>query len=159
MGQAPSRDTQGRPPFSGRSGRRLAELAGIAPEHLFWYFDVANLVGYWPGKNGHGDAFPRKVARELAARTVIAHDRVVFVGRNVATAFRCEKPFPGYCRWFDFLSGERVIKAAVIPHPSGVNRWYNDGGNEASVQDFLRTLVQVKVEPHGRGDGQEEMFR
>ena len=34
----------------------------------------------------------------------------------------------------------------LIPHPSGMNRWYNDAGNRAAVEVLLADLVEMCVE-------------
>lgn len=132
VGQAPSRDTCGGPPFSGRSGRRLADLAGVKHDELREVFALVNLLDRWPGKNGRGDAFPMGEARAAAARLDLSkHDVVVLVGKSVARAFGI-----GEAEYF----AERVGGVFVVPHPSGVNRWWNDAANEERARRFMEEL-------------------
>jgi hypothetical protein len=64
VGQAPSRSSEGRPAFDGRSGRRIAELMGTPALAL----PAVNLIEEWPGPGaGKGDAFPMHRARRGAA--------------------------------------------------------------------------------------------
>ena len=93
-----------------------------------------NVLDRFPGKAGKGDAFPLPEARERADRFDLRGRRVVFVGKNVARVFRCRA---------DYLDTHthRGAVATVIPHPSGVNRWYNDPGNCRKLSVFLRTLL------------------
>lgn len=181
VGQAPSRDTCGGPPFSGRSGRRLADLAGVEHSRLGEVFALVNLLDRWPGKNGRGDAFPMSEARAAAARLDLSkHDVVVLVGRNVARA--CGLKDAGYFKhhevaapladgkgqyvdqvgeqWIGFpaptipaqVQGKmgkglgagcatfKAVTVFVIPHPSGVNRWWNDAANEQKARRFMEEL-------------------
>ena len=135
IGQAPSRDTDGGPPFSGRAGRRLAKACGV--EDLGDVFDMVNLIDRFPGKAGKGDRFPAKLARERAAALELGdHELVVFGGRAVAQAFDVHRnPF---LKWFRF--GGR--SAAIIPHPSGIVTWWNSPENQRRARRFLRRHVR-----------------
>lgn len=130
MGQAPSRDTEGRAPFSGRSGRFLCDVLSLPdpalpPDvRLRRAFDLVNLVDRWPGKAGKGDAFPMAEGR-AAARAVLAvapHDRLVLCGANVARCFGVRPDLLA-----SGIVGGKVF--LVLPHPSGVNRWWNAPGS------------------------------
>ena len=39
-------------------------------------------------------------------------------------------------------SGERRV--AIIPHPSGINRWYNDSRNMKKINAFMRSTIREK---------------
>lgn len=131
VGQAPSRDTDGRPPFTGRSGRRLAELAGVTYEDLPRVFELRNVFDRWPGRDGRGDAFPAREARRRASGMVIDCERVVFVGVATARAFGVIGAEPA--SWFSW----RGVVAAVVPHPSGICRWWNDPRNVDAARRLL----------------------
>lgn len=142
VGQAPSRETDGRAPFSGRSGKRLSFLLGIEPERLAEVVELRNLFDRWPGKKGKGDRFMLNDARELArAMSFDGADVVVLVGRNVAAAFGLH--YMGYFEPASLLYGDedRGLLAYVIPHPSGINRWWNVARNAVAATAFLRSLV------------------
>lgn len=137
IGQAPSRDGAGAvAPFSGRSGAFLARLAGAEDfDDVRRLAQVENVLARWPGKRGKGDAFPILEARAAAARLKFGGgDAVLFVGRGSAAACGFRAPF---LAWRTF----RLGRAAVFPHPSGVNRWWNDAGNRQAAGRFLRAFL------------------
>lgn len=120
-------------PFAGRSGDRLADLLGAASlRDLRDRYRLVNLLGYWPGPSpsGKGSAFPLDEARR-AAETLPLADGSLLCGRRVAQAYGLARvPF---LEWID-ARGRRV---AVIPHPSGVSRWWNDPENVRRARIFL----------------------
>lgn len=137
IGQAPSRDSDPARPFSGRSGRFLERLAGLPEGGLAVAFELANLVDRWPGASprGKGDRFPKNLARLAADRFDLRGRTVVFAGLAVARAFGFAKPPVGF-------APHRGGLCVVIPHPSGVNLWWNDPTNRALAADVLRSLVR-----------------
>lgn len=156
VGQAPSRETDGEVPFSGRSGRRIAELIGIRHAELGDRFALANVFDSWPGPSPHGkgDAFPMAEARLAAERMQrrLVDRRLVFFGASVAKAFGHDpreillrfSAAPGYQ---ERLAGGAAV--AYVPHPSGVNAWWNDPANEAQARRFLRSLTGGENELRG----------
>lgn len=143
MGQAPSRLTQSRsgnsepPAFSGLSGSRLAAIVGVSQERLLTLFDARNLLHRFPGRSGvKGDSWCADEAR-AEARRLLPHLRgrtVVIAGSAVAAAFGVTgKPL------------ERVEREGVtfilLPHPSGVNRFYNSVTNCRAVRRLLRQVL------------------
>ena len=147
IGQAPSRTSQGKQPFSGKSGKRLAELAGISQKDLRRYFKMVNVLDYWPGRGGKGDAFPtgRQVPDRLR-KMVASYAATIFVGRGVAARFKFNAP--QYLTWYA-CSPRKSRTAAILPHPSGINRWYNDPQNLKDAQMFLRGIIWL-VDAEGR---------
>jgi hypothetical protein len=125
------------------SGRRLAELADASPiatKRLERYFALDNLVPY-PDPS-------RRALREAAELYrflpvfwyVLAGTEVVRALGHRARPMRGDKlPWsltgPDPLCWYE--SGEGVIMA-VLPHPSGKNRWYNDKRCRAAATAFLR---------------------
>lgn len=133
IGQAPGR---GKPtaPLAGRAGKKLADLHGVAHAEFMATREVVNLLDRWPGKAGKGDAFPLAEARERAALHDLSRwDRVVFLGKNVARAFNFRAPF---LVW-QSLDG---VLCAVVPHTSGINRWWNDADNTEAARRFCLAL-------------------
>jgi hypothetical protein len=114
---------------TGRSRERLAELIGVTVEEMMAHAVWVNLWDY-PG------AVPDNYATmiEQAARS---EDSVILLGRRVADVFSLVRKPP--------LS-EIVRNAGVgplillLPHPSGLNRWYNDPANETAARDALHAV-------------------
>lgn len=139
VGQAPGPRTDPRRPLDGPSGRRLERLAGLPPGALPARAEVVNLLRRWPGRSsGNGDAFPaaeagaaaRRLLRRLRGRTV------VLLGLGVARAFSAR------AEWFAWQRLPGGVLAAVAPHPSGVNHWWNDAGNVRRAARFFKRLLR-----------------
>ena len=133
IGQAPSRTGDPSRPLA---SNKLAALCGLTKKEYLRKFRRLNIFDAWPGKNGKGDAFPLAQARIRAAQLVknLMHERVVFVGIKTAEAFSFEfAPL----KWQRFNNGA----AAILPHPSGVNRWWNDPGNRKMASRFMRAIA------------------
>ena len=136
IGQAPGQKGNGEP-LAGKAGRRLAALCGLSLDAYLARFRRVNLLPTFPGKAGKGDAFPLPAAREAARALLPALEgrRVVLLGGRVAAAFGLHRapllvwqPFHG--AW-----------VAVAPHPSGLNRFWNDPRNVRRAQQFWRTFA------------------
>lgn len=154
IGEAPGKTGEriGAGPFdpSTRSGRRLADLAGVADVRDV--FGAINLLNRWPGRTAHGSAFPAGQARKQAEQLwqdLPADVDLLLVGSRVATAFQVTAAplsWLGVVRPFEEV-GERPIRGrarnvAIFPHPSPVNRYWNDPSNEVRARRFLRALVR-----------------
>lgn len=141
IGQAPSRSGADR--FEGRSGRRLAILAGLSDETFRATFDRENLLPALPPSSGRGDAFPTSAARTSAVDVAsrLTGRRVVFVGLAVARAFRFEIPVFTWAERFGAI-------VAVTPHPSGLNLFWNDPANVRAATAFWRSVARLSgVQP------------
>lgn len=161
IGQAPSKSTDKKPPFIGRGGMFLAQILGISHEEMLSRFEFVNLLRRWPGYDlsGKGDAFPMAKARLMARRMLpsLLGRSVVLVGSNVEKAFAL--PHTVYpCHWGLYNPKDRVhfpiafhtpgktlekagyFAVSKIPHPSGINRWWNNPINKEMALDFLKTL-------------------
>ena len=101
-----------------------------------------NLLPHYPGPgHGKGSKLPRDLAKMSASRLWLETPmsvRMIFMGTRVSAAFgvhyRQVKPYEPFCQWFKFW-GRRV---AIVPHPSGVNTWYNDPMNAKTAEYFFR---------------------
>lgn len=133
IGQAPGKKKTGMRAFEGTCGDRLARVAGLdGHEELHRKASVINLLDRWPGKAGKGDAFPMRKAKK-AAKNLELDGVVLFAGKGVAQAF-------GHVGLYFEWGTIGPAKIATIPHPSGVNRWWNDPANVARASEFLRGL-------------------
>lgn len=143
VGEAPSRwmEEHGVTDPLPLAGRELANLAGVPWPHG-WYekFEPLNVLSSWPGKQGKGDAFPLTEDTLQAARRIV--DAHFHVGRRVVLlGYRVRAAFGVYTlelfEWVQ-LNGAMV---AVCPHPSHVNRWWNDHANVLKAREFWSKLA------------------
>ena len=143
VGQSPSkRAAPTDEPFSGKSGAAVADLMGITPAEFRAAFTRVNLIPSYLGKNGRGDKFDAALARPVAATLAADPDaRLVLLGKNVARCFAVDKRRTmaaiAPLTWERLASGATAI---VLPHPSGLNRWYNVAANKTRAREFLRSL-------------------
>lgn len=100
-----------------------------------------NLLREWPGYAAKGSAFPigaaTSAALRLRRRGFLGRRIVVLGGRRVASAFGLAT--------LDYFKPVRLfgVEFILAPHPSGVNRWWNNPGN--------RTRARIWIESLGRG--------
>lgn len=135
IGQAPGRNGDPSDPLGGKIGRRLAKLAGVSIEEYEDRTERMNMFDEWPGKAGKGDAWDKEAARDRAAEILpeLEDRRILFVGRNVAAAFGF-----GKIPWLKWIrDDESDMEVAVIPHPSGIVTWWNEGNNKRAAAEFL----------------------
>jgi uracil-DNA glycosylase len=147
VGQAPNREQRLRWVgfWASRSGRFFARCAGLTLGELR-RICFANVIRRFPGDQQKGDAFPIAEARAGAKRLRrrLRGRRVLMLGGNVARAFGLRAEL---MTWSDAGGFE----AAVVPHPSGVNRWWNDPRNRAAARRFLRRCVGEHLERRRHG--------
>lgn len=116
----------------GGAFKRWALILGIDSSE-FSGLDCKNLLDHWPGSAGKGSAFPLAEARDAVGRVRASNPWTSFilVGKRVALAFGLRDP--ALLRWF-WSEGAWF---AVVPHPSGINRWYNDPENARAAATFM----------------------
>lgn len=141
-------------PLSGAVGERLARWSGLEPEpggtrYGQWYwplveaFECRNLIERYPGPQGRGAAFPLDLAREAARELIPDMDgrRVVLLGSRLPRALYLEES-PFEWRDVDVTESGFHMRYAVIPHPSGLNRVYNDPVNVERASATLREALE-----------------
>lgn len=141
IGEA-SNDPLGRP-FRGRSGAFLASLLGLTVERFHEAFECVNLLSTWPGRliGSKGHMFPFVEARTAAASMTLADRHVVLAGKRVASAFGLRRA--------KFLAdaslGMGEVRCVVVPHPSGIVRWWNDPVNQELAANVLLNVLEDAV--------------
>lgn len=89
----------------------------------------------------------RAAAENLVASDFLTDREVILLGSRVLAAFfpvgKLNREVESQirpCQFYRHLGrgGEHSFMWALVPHPSGRNRWYNDGANKAGVYQFLR---------------------
>jgi hypothetical protein len=112
-------------------------------EELGDVFELRNVFDRWPGAfDGKGDRFPMARARERAQvlREALRGRRVVFVGKAVAKAFGVSGDVLCWRR-----AGHLGFEFSVVPHPSGINTWWNDEDNRRAASHFFRGLAETAI--------------
>lgn len=130
-------------------------------------FDRANLLQACPPISGRGRAFDVGEARSAARGLILEAQRGKYRGL-VVLGFRAARAFGWHASPHDLnpisldqvrawplkwlLAGYRgrgvgetktvfaAMRAAVVPHPSGVNRWWNDPANRDRAREFFAEL-------------------
>ena len=99
-----------------------------------------NLLPSYPGRMGRGSAFPMREAR-AAADVLWASQpldvRFLILSLRAAEAFQIRRLGLQLAEWFE--QDGRIV--AVIPHPSGIVRWWNEGENREKAGAFMKGLV------------------
>jgi len=137
VGEAPSKNEVTERPIEGRIGVRLASMAGLTLPEFLATFDRVNLLHVRQDTVTHGFTFDYVAATQSAAlikRTFQPNQIVLLLGRRAA--------------WTFGLGGEYFIQHAIhgaevriVPHPSGINRWWNSPENVRQMNTFMKTIV------------------
>lgn len=137
IGEAPGPKGDPERPLDGGPARRLLEcmaFPGIVPEEagdkLREMFDVRNLIERRMERpeGQKGTEWPAEEAKQNAGRLLLLMERgqkVVFCGKRAAAAFGVQTE---WFRWFA-LADKPSVEFALIPHPSGIVRTWNDPTN------------------------------
>lgn len=136
IGQQPnSHDDEGNPiPIRPNStGRRLVQMMGITDEAFEKHFIRLN-VSPFHDPEGFDSSHWRLNADNMLP--LLEGKRVVLLGPAVADAFGFERSSYDYASWFDHPEGWHSL-FSVIPHPSGLNRVYNNPEVNEMVRSFL----------------------
>lgn len=142
IGEAPGKNGDPSKPCEGRIGARLAACAGITYEEYLTLFDRINLLDEQPQDAPKGMAFNVKQAGKIARAmepTLEERPLVLLLGKRVAGAFG----FTG-AEYFQMTTLGRIAAQTpfyIVPHPSGVNRWWNELGNELQMIRFMHSIV------------------
>jgi len=116
---------------------KMCELFGCTWREYITQTERLNVLPYHPGRRGKGDLFPLGQAREAAAmiKPRLKGRRVLFIGKATATVFGV-KAAP--CEWEVYVEDGLAFQFAILPHLSGINRWWNRPGNQQLARAFMR---------------------
>lgn len=126
-------------PLSGDAGRRFARLGGVE----LGEFLQLRRVNLW-----FHDEEPRGRGRADAMASRLDGKTAILLGRKVATAFGVGDLPPLSFVPVRYGSGEGFW-LALVPHPSGRNRWYNDSERRSRAEAFVRELLRTARPPTG----------
>lgn len=126
---------------SAGSGARLQRMTGLGRAEYMRRFARINLVST-PGKPGIKKA--RWAAVNLMRGGILSGCSVVLLGSRVAAAFGLSGL--ALMTWMELSVSAGIglspVRVALLPHPSGMCRWYNDSGNLKRAIAFLSTLAE-----------------
>lgn len=128
-------------PVRSPTARALQEALGCPVPHVFATTNLLERAG-----DERDLTLVRERGRQLLR--ILRGRRIVALGRVVTIAL-VGRSLP----WFEPHSVERAgqTTVVVIPHPSGLNRWWNERKNRKHAALFLRTLASVTGPMHTAG--------
>ena len=125
----------------GSSGQRLAQMMGVLPEAFETNFIRMNVSPHYEPDGFTPEYYRADVLNFLP---LLEGKRVVLLGPPVALAFGFERQSYEWAAWFDHPTEH--VKFAVSPHPSGLNRLYNNPEMMGMVSSFLDHVWQTRYE-------------
>lgn len=142
IGQQPnSAEDEGNPlPIRpGSTGQRLVQMMGITAEAFERNFIRMNVSAHHE-PDGFSPEYYRVTVQNILP--LLEHRRVILLGPAVASSFGLERKDYDWACWFDHPTHN--IALSVIPHPSGLNRLYNEHDIWTMVCSFLDQVWQLK---------------
>ncbi len=139
IGEAPSKNEDTPQPLEGRVGSRLANLAGLRLDHYMELFERRNLLQVRQDTAAKGFEFDEKAAaiEAVTMRNLYFKDGrvIVLLGKRVAKAFGVKEVY--------FIQQQyHGPDIRVMPHPSSVNRFWNDLANVKQAEEFMQGIVR-----------------
>lgn len=137
IGEAPSKNSDWRYPLAGgHTGRKIEKLLGLSFRAYLKHYRRFDLIKFYPGTK-----WPKENAAANARLIHNLHEpgaHLVLLGRKVAEAFGVSD--------LDFCEkGERDgVTYWVSPHPSGLNRWWQDPANKALGLAFWSSISKAR---------------
>jgi hypothetical protein len=115
------------------AGGRLQQMSGLSRGDYLRVFDRRNvLTGEWSGARAR-DAAPA-LREELRGRTVVLLGSPVNSVMRGGTEYELAPPF----RWTPDGHGGWLAR---VPHPSGLNHFYNDPLHKILLEIFMQELA------------------
>lgn len=151
VGQAPARTGDGRP-FTGNSGKRLLSLFGWPSyEYMATRVHLLNLLDTQQAAvmYGKGDHFDYESAKQEAKR-LLGHWFIFYPETHVICCgikvYKCftgqhpQQPLKGLA--LNHRRYDTVVKCWYLPHPSGLNAFWNYSRNVEDAKRFLRERLR-----------------
>ena len=138
VGQAPSRRGDARRPLAGPNGKKIARLAGMSYDELIACRRKHLNTHYSGGSAPKATRFDHAKGNINAANVLMDWrvERIVLLGKNVARCFGFrDLPFLAEIS----IYGRRFL---IFPHPSGINRWWNERRNERRARQLLHRFLR-----------------
>jgi hypothetical protein len=126
--------------ITGKCGEALARLLGVHPLSLYVRNYRFNLNARWRGKQHGADVFDAEEGARTLRRILRDYpeiERVLCLGRHVGevVGFSSRDPLLTKISY----EGRSFL---LFPHPSGLNRWWNDASNyELAIRALTEFLT------------------
>lgn len=124
-------------PLEGRVGRKLAAYCDLPYDAYLNHFERVNLLQVRQDTKENGFEFDLAAARVEAdklQRNFKEGQIVLLLGGRVAEAF-------GVHDAYFVKNALGPAEGYIVPHPSGVSRWWNEHHNRVQAAEFLRGIV------------------
>jgi hypothetical protein len=108
------------------TARRVQELAGCRLD--FWNLFPVEPINWNPSIAAVNATTWRMKDRE--------YDTLILLGAKVRDAFGLR-----HHDWLDWCEVGTTHMALVLPHPSGLNRWWNDIRNTINARNKIREII------------------
>lgn len=141
VGQAPSKKTVGQAALSGRSGAVLADMLDLDQVTFLNRFVRVNLNREFCEKRekSRGDSFDQNEGESRAQLLLgLGLRRFVLLGSKVSTCFGIVYEPLKLISTYDSPHNREFL---ILPHPSGLNHWYNDKKNKVAAKIALTKFV------------------
>jgi hypothetical protein len=149
IGEAPSRRSDPRIALGERGRDWMCAVSGMPRAHLEARADFANLLQRWPGASASkGSLFPADEAAAAAREMDLRGRRLVALcGRRAASAFGLHgmEYLASHRLAWTPMRGARApvwMEVCTVPHPSGVNQWWNSADNRERFADWLWSALE-----------------
>jgi len=133
VGLAPGKSSDEALHPRGMTGKRLADLCGLSDDE---YLDRFTLMNLHPKADSGRD---QEAAKNILP--VLRGRRVVCLGRRVSDSLGTEM-----FKWGVSRGG---FVGSSMPHPSGLNRWWNNPRNVTRARKFARSLLRPCIHVEG----------
>jgi hypothetical protein len=120
--------TRTRGPVANDGAAFIERVAGLPSGTVAPWFTCVNLL-----RHAHAS---RPRAAEIAEVARASRRPILVAGRNAARAFGVEDPT--YLTWYNVPPAVRLV---VIPHPSSINRWWDEPQNRARFAAFMAQFI------------------
>lgn len=123
--------------ITGTCGIFLAEMLGVERLEFLATYSRFNLNARFNGKKGKGDIFDEEEGDKTAVFLLTGpFERYICLGKAVSKCFGLAENGAPLTLWE--IQGKRFL---YLPHPSKINKWWNDPANRALAKAHLKAFV------------------
>lgn len=135
VGESPGKSGESGADVVRGSSRRMVDLCGGA--RLPWTNLLDEEILPWPR------SYAERRAAELMNSKQDALGPWLLLGARVAEAFGIDRGPGEWLQWYK--SPQTRAHLVTVPHPSGLNRWWNEPANVAAAEELLTAVAQYRM--------------